>query len=231
MKLAVIPARGGSKRIPKKNIRDFHGLPMIAYAIKAAVDSGLFDNVVVSTDSDEISSISVEYGASAPFRRPDHLSDDLTPTVPVISHAIKMCKEIGMVFSEVCCIYPCVPFILHEDLIAAYDLLSGSGVEFVFPVAPYPSPIQRAILRDNAGASRPYYPEYVNTRTQDLSPAYFDVGQFYWGRESAWLAGLNIHMNSRTIVIPETRVVDIDTMEDWRRAELLYPLLKKKNPV
>lgn len=226
MTLAVIPARGGSKRIPRKNIRPFAGNPMIAFAIDAALASGQFDHVVVSTDDDEIADIARERGAEVPFLRPAELSDDFTPTVPVIAHAIGACTELGMATELVCCIYPGVPLIDPADLTAARERLVASGAHYAFPVAPFPAAIQRALRRDGeTGTTRPFNPEYVNTRTQDLEPAYFDAGQFYWGHRQAWLDGLNIHANGTTIVLPEWRVVDIDTPEDWTRAELLYQAL------
>lgn len=222
MKLAVIPARGGSKRIPRKNIKPFHGKPMLAYAITAAFSSKLFDKVIVSTDDDEIAQIALAYGAETPFIRPAELADDHTPTVPVIAHAIRTCQSLGWDVSEVCCIYPGVPFISTVDLTQAHRQLESSRSPYVFPVAGFPSPIQRALRRLSSGAVEPFQPEYSATRTQDLEPGYFDAGQFYWGRSDAWLQGLNLHLNSSTLVIPEWRVVDIDTPADWVRAELLY---------
>ncbi|APC05332.1 pseudaminic acid cytidylyltransferase [Polynucleobacter asymbioticus] len=225
MRLAVIPARGGSKRIPRKNIKLFHGKPMIAYAITAALSSKAFDKVIVSTDDDEIARVAEVYGAEVPFMRPPELADDHTPTVPVIAHAISACQNMGWDAKEVCCIYPGVPFISTGDLSAAYEQLLLTGAQYVFPVTGFPSPIQRALRRLLDGTVQPFQPEHAATRTQDLEPCYFDVGQFYWGRKQAWLDGLNIHMNGSTLVIPEWRVVDIDNPEDWERAELVYSAL------
>lgn len=223
MKVAIIPARGGSKRIPRKNIRSFAGKPMIGYAIEAALASGQFDQVIVTTDDDGIAEVAVEHGAGVPFRRPAELADDYTPTVPVIQHAIGACQSLGWDVTHACCIYPGVPFIRGADLAAAYELLeAGGGEGYTFPVTCFPSPIQRALKRDDTGKVAPFNPEYVSTRTQDLEPAYHDAGQFYWGRSGTWLAGLNIHANGRVIVLPEWRVVDIDTPADWERAEALY---------
>lgn len=227
MKIAVIPARGGSKRIPRKNIKSFAGKPMIAYAIEAAQRAGVFDRVIVSTDDAEIARIAAAAGAEIPFMRPAHLSDDITPTVPVIAHAIESCIAAGWDVQQVCCIYPGVPLIQHEDLAAAQALLEQGSAAYVFPVTGFPSPIQRALRRQPDGTTRPFHPEYVNTRTQDLEPAYHDAGQFYWGRTQAWLDGLNIHANGSTIVLPEWRVVDIDTPADWERAEALFEALNK----
>jgi pseudaminic acid cytidylyltransferase len=227
VRLAVIPARGGSKRIPRKNIRPFAGRPMIGYAIGAAQASGLFDHVVVSTDDDEIAAIALELGAEVPFRRPAELADDHTPTVPVVAHAVRTCDEFGWVASEICCIYACVPMIEAADIAQGLDLLDGNpGVAYTFPVVAFPSAIQRALRRGPDGVTRPFFPEHQQTRTQDLEPAFHDAGQFYWGRRDAWLQGLSIHGNASTIVLPEWRVVDIDTEDDWMRAEALHRALR-----
>lgn len=221
MRLAVIPARGGSKRIPRKNIRPFAGKPMIGHAIAAAQSSGLFDKIIVSTDDAEIASIAVAMGAQVPFMRPAGLADDHTPTVPVVAHAIDACAQLGWAAQQVCCIYPGVPFLHATDLQEALALLE-KGADYTFPVTPFPSAIQRALRRESDGSTQPYFPQFASTRTQDLPPAFHDAGQFYWGRAAAWLAGLNIHLHGRTIVMPEWRVVDIDTPDDWQRAELLH---------
>jgi pseudaminic acid cytidylyltransferase len=231
MRIAVIPARGGSKRIPRKNIKLFHGKPMIGYAISAALDSKVFDKVIVSTDDDEIAKVARAFGAEVPFTRPVELADDHTPTVPVIAHAITACQNMGWDVKEVCCIYPGVPFISTRDLCTAYEQLLSSGAHYVFPVTGFPSPIQRALRRLPGGAVKPFQPEHAATRTQDLEPCFFDVGQFYWGKTSAWLQGLNLHMNGVTLVIPEWRVVDIDTLADWQRAELLYATLSENGMI
>lgn len=228
MRLAVIPARGGSKRIPRKNIKLFHGKPMIGYAIEAALASKVFDRVIVSTDDDEIADMANAHGAELPFIRPPELADDHTPTVPVIAHAIRSCNGLGWNVRDVCCIYPGVPFILTEDLRTTLAQLLDTGAHYVFPVTGFPSPIQRALRRHSDGTILPFQPEHSSTRTQDLEPGYFDVGQFYWGKASSWLEGLNLHMNANTLVIPEWRVVDIDTPADWERAELLYAALSEK---
>jgi pseudaminic acid cytidylyltransferase len=219
MNIAVIPARGGSKRIPRKNIKNFGGKPMIAYAITAAQKSGLFEHVLVSTDDHEIAEIANALGAETPFVRPAELANDYTATVPVVSHAIKACEDLGWHFSNVCCIYPGVPFIELVDLQGAFKELSQGNADYCFPVTEFPSAIQRALKRNIDGVMQPFYPEHELTRTQDLEPAFYDAGQFYWGRKEAWLNNPRIHSNGVGYVIPSWRVVDIDTPEDWDRAE------------
>ena len=231
MKIAVIPARGGSKRIPRKNIKSFYGKPMIGYAIEAALASKVFDRVIVSTDDVEIAAVAKAYGEELPFIRPPELADDHTPTVPVIAHAVRACYDLGWGVEDVCCIYPGVPFISLDDLYTAYGQLVATGAHYVFPVTGFPSPIQRALRRLPDGSVRPFQPEHAATRTQDLEPAYFDVGQFYWGKASSWLNGLSVHLYGATLVIPEWRVVDIDTLADWERAEILYAALSMKGHV
>lgn len=228
MKIAVIPARGGSKRIPRKNIRSFAGQPMIAYAIEAAKLSGLFDHIVVSTDDDEIAQIAVKYGAETPFMRPAELADDYAGTIPVIAHAIEACSAIGWQADLVCCIYPAVPLIQAQDLKNALFLLEQDGGDYTFPVAAFPSAIQRALRRLEDGRMQPFYPECTGIRTQDLEAAYYDAGQFYWGRAEAWLAGISPHQAGKGLVIPEWRVADIDTPDDWTRAEILFELSQRK---
>ncbi|MDJ0641195.1 MAG: pseudaminic acid cytidylyltransferase [Erythrobacter sp.] len=221
--IAIIPARGGSKRIPRKNIKAFAGKPMIGYAIEAALACEAITRVIVTTDDDEIAAIAEDFGAEVPFRRPEELADDITPTVPVIQHAINACRTRGFEFDYACCIYPGVPFIRTDDLAEALALLIEQGGEgYTFPVTGFPSPIQRALKREESGSVAPFDPSHVNTRTQDLQPAYFDAGQFYWGHADTWMTGANIHANGRAIVLPEWRVVDIDTPEDWDRAEALH---------
>jgi pseudaminic acid cytidylyltransferase len=223
MMIAVIPARGGSKRIPRKNIRLFAGKPMIAYAIEAARRSNAFDRVIVSTDDDEIAAIAEQHGADIPFRRPSELADDMTPTVPVVQHAIDACARAGMAATHVCCIYPCVPLIDPGDLVKSRDMLMAAGGEgYAFPVARFPSPIQRALRKNGEDRVEPFDPDRVRTRTQDLEEAFFDVAQFYWGSIGAWMAGGSPHQGGHALILPGWRVVDIDTLEDWDRAERLY---------
>jgi pseudaminic acid cytidylyltransferase len=230
MRLAVIPARGGSKRIPRKNIRPFAGRPMIAYAIEGARAAGVFDRIVVSTDDDEIARIALDLGAELPFSRPAELANDHAGTVEVIAHAIGTLAEAGWQARQVCCIYPGVPMLQAGDLRDALALLEAGDCDYAFPVAHFPSPVQRALLRDAAGRTAPMHPEYTDCRSQDLEPAYYDAGQFYWGRASAWLEGRHPHRQARSLVLPGWRVVDIDTPEDWVRAEALYAALYPTPP-
>jgi len=228
MYVAIIPARGGSKRIPRKNIKDFHGKPMIAWSIEAAKQSGLFDKIVVSTDDYEIATISKSYGADVPFMRPMTLADDHTPTVPVIAQGISALADCGVFPDFICCIYPCAPFLRSDDLVAGLTLLQESGSNFAYPVAEYAHPVQRSLLRSENGKMEFLYPEYELTRTQDLPPTFHDVGQFYWGRTGAWSAQRRMHSEGAGLVVPHWRVVDIDTIDDWQRAEMLFALLGEK---
>ena len=221
MNIAVIPARGGSKRIPRKNIKDFGGKPMIAYAITAAKNSGLFDHVLVSTDDAEIAKVAQAWGAETPFVRPAELANDYTATVPVVAHAIQACEALSWDFFNVCCIYPGVPFIQVEDLQGAFKHLEAGSADYCFPVTEFPSAIQRALKQGSHGVMQPFFPEFQLTRTQDLEPAFYDAGQFYWGQKKAWLSNPRIHSSGAGYVIPSWRVVDIDTPADWDRAERL----------
>ena len=221
MNIAIIPARGGSKRIPRKNIKVFCGQPMIAYAIKAAQASGLFEHVLVSTDDAEIKNIAESFGAETPFVRPAELANDFTATVPVVAHAIQACENLGWQFSNVCCIYPGVPFIEVGDLQGALIKFSESGADYCFPVTEFPAAIQRALRYSSKGLMEPFYPEFELRRTQDLEVAFYDAAQFYWGTKQAWLTNNRIHTSGIGFEIPNWRVVDIDTQMDWERAERL----------
>ena len=222
MNIAIIPARGGSKRIQRKNIKDFAGQPMIAYAIMVAKLSGLFEHIVVSTDDEEIAAIANQWGAETPFVRPVELANDYTATVPVIAHGINACYALNWVFDNVCCIYPGVPFLQIEDIKAGFLLFVESAEDYCFSVTEYPSAVQRALKHLGNGKMQPLYPQYEQTRTQDLEQAYHDAGQFYWGKAAGWLHNQNIQSSGVGYVIPNWRVVDIDTPEDWIRAERLF---------
>lgn len=225
MNVAVIPARGGSKRIPRKNIKAFHGKPMIAWSIEVAKRSELFEKIVVSTDDREIASIAESHGAEVPFLRPSALADDHTATVPVIAHSIAEVKKMGVFPTAVCCIYPCAPFIRPEDLVAGLALLKESGANYSYPVTEYSHPVQRALTRTPGGKMQFLYPENELKRTQDLVSAFHDAGQFYWGLTSAWQEEKRMHSEGAGLLTPHWRVVDIDTIDDWQRAEMLYAML------
>ena len=223
MRLAVIPARGGSKRIPRKNIRPFGGRPMIAWSIDAALQSGCFDRVIVSTDDAEIADVAQAAGASVPFLRPPELSDDHTGTIPVVAHAVQWHVNAGQAPTQVCCLYATAPFVQPADLQLGLALLESSGAQYAFSVTSYPFPIQRAIRLTPEGRVAMFDPAQFNTRSQDLEEAFHDAGQFYWGRASAWLQGLRIFSPDAVPVhLPRHRVQDIDTPEDWTRAEWLW---------
>jgi pseudaminic acid cytidylyltransferase len=226
--IAVIPARGGSKRIPRKNIRLFAGRPLIAYSIDAAIQSGCFDHVLVSTDDPEIASVAREFGAATPFTRPADLADDHATTVPVIKHAVSWVQEQWGEVGQACCIYATAPFIRSSALTAARDLLVRESVTgYVFSAATFPFPIQRAFRLKPDGRVEMFHPEKYNTRSQDLEHAYQDAGQFYWGSAAAYL-GEKIFFSgdSMAYVLPRHMVQDIDTLEDWKRAELMYATLR-----
>lgn len=222
MKVAIIPARGGSKRIPRKNIKDFNGKPIIAWAILAAQKTKLFDLIVVSTDDDEIKSISENCGAIVPFIRPAGISDDNTPTVPVISHAVKKIDKLYGYVDQACCIYPCSPLLTTSDLIKSLNMLESTNADFVYPVVEYPHPIFRSMRKSENGKMEFIYPEHELTRTQDLEIVFHDAGQFYWGKAEAWRGLKKMHTDGIGMEIPSYRVVDIDTDDDWKRAEMLY---------
>ena len=223
MRLAVIPARGGSKRIPRKNIKPFGGLPMIAWSIRAAIDSQCFDRIIVSTDDAEIAAVAMENGAEVPFVRPATLSDDHTGTTPVIAHAIDWQNQHGQTATEVCCIYATAPFVQANDLRRGLQVLQSTGADYAFSVTSYAFPIQRAIRITPASRVEMFNPEHFATRSQDLEEAYHDAGQFYWGKANAWQQG-NIIFSpaSAPVMMPRHRVQDIDTPEDWLRAEWLF---------
>lgn len=226
--LALIPARGGSKRIPGKNIRDFHGKPMLAWSIEAAKESGLFERVVVSTESDEVADVARRWGAEVPFRRPQELADDFTGTRAVVVHAIQELIQQGLMSDYVCSIYATAPLLQPADLRRGFDELQRTGADFAYSIAAFPAPIQRALRVTADGRIQMFQPECRLSRSQDLEPGYFDAAQFYWGKKEAFLnPDKQMHSESSIgIVLPSHRVVDIDTEEDWQRAALLFQALR-----
>lgn len=227
MRLAVIPARGGSKRIPRKNVKLFCGKPMMAWSIEVALQSGCFDEVAVSTDDQEIAEVAKEYGATAPFIRPARLSDDYTGTIPVVRHAIEWFQQSGRPPAQVCCIYATAPFIRVDDLRRGLELLQTSDCGYAFSVTSYPFPIQRALRITKQGRVEMFHPEHFNTRSQDLEEAWHDAGQFYWGRAQAWTEERVVFApTSIPVPLPRHRVQDIDTPEDWLRAEWMFKAMR-----
>lgn len=225
MKIAIIPARGGSKRIPGKNIKAFFGQPMIAYAIKAAQECGLFDHIVVSTDCKNIRAAALQLGAEVPFERPKALSDDHTGTGPVVQHAINWLQSEWQIQPDyVCCIYPTVPFLQAADLSAAFEQLTlDPEKRFAFSVTRYTFPVQRALTLNQQGQIKMLFPEHAGTRSQDLEEVFHDAGQFYWGKTQAFLD--NLPMFSEYAIphfLPRSRVMDLDDEEDWFEAELMF---------
>lgn len=225
MRLCVIPARGGSKRIPRKNIKDFCGKPMIAYSIEAAIKSHLFDMVVVSTDDDEIAKIAQAYGAQIPFIRPPELSDDFTSTEAVIEHAIATLKEDQKHYEFVCTIYATSPLIQTRFLIEGYEKLKNSTAKTAFSCTSMPFPIQRTFKITDNGRCKMFWPENFYKRSQDLETAYQDAGQFYWTNLNQKSTDITFGADSIPIILPRYLVQDIDTLEDWERTEMLYRLL------
>jgi N-acylneuraminate cytidylyltransferase len=226
--VAIIPARGGSKRIPRKNLKPFAGVPMIARSIRVALESGLFSRVVVSTDDEEIAGLARDCGAQVPFMRPAELADDFTGTAAVIAHALQVLSEQGDEFDHACCIYATAPLLQARFLDQGLNLLKQHPHKaFAFSVCDFGFPVQRALTLDAHGALTALYPQYRDTRSQDLSVAYQDAGQFYWGRSDAWRRGEVLYSpSSLPVILPRHLVQDIDTPQDWKRAEYLYAALK-----
>lgn len=226
MTVCVIPARGGSKRIPLKNIRAFAGKPMIAWSIAAAQEAGCFDRIIVSTDSDEIADVALGHGAEVPFMRDSTLSDDMTPTVPVIADAVQRMQL--QADTPVCCLYATAPFARGKDLNSGLQLLRREAPEFVVSVTTFAFPIQRALRMKDSGRVEMFSPELALTRSQDLEEAWHDAGQFYWATAQTWRApGSSIFSaDTRAVVLPRYRVQDIDKLEDWQRAEMLMAVIQ-----
>ncbi len=232
MKLCVIPARGGSKRIPRKNIKEFNGKPVIAYSIEAALKSDCFDWVIVSTDDKEIAQIAKSYGAEVPFHRPETLSDDHVGTLSVIKHAIEWCEQNRTFPMEVCCLYATAPFVSAEAINEAFKQLKASQADYCFTVTSFSFPVQRAVKITGQGRLKMFCPEYFSSRSQDLIEAYHDAGQFYWGKINAFKSMKPLFSEiSSPYLLPRHLVQDIDTLEDWKRAELMYRVLKETGEI
>lgn len=232
--VAIIPARGGSKRIPKKNIKEFHGLPLIAYSIKAALDSNLFEKVIVTTDDETIAKVAIQYGAEVPFVRPAELSDDFTGTVDVVNHAVDYLESYGESYEYICTIYATAPFLQSKYLNQGYKKLKNSDALNAFSATSMPFPIQRTFKLDKNGRCKMFTPEHYMTRSQDLEEAYQDAGQFYWTIRKRQKESKNQVVFSDIsipIILPRHLVQDIDTPEDWIRAEYMYQALKNSGEI
>ncbi|MEO3678950.1 pseudaminic acid cytidylyltransferase [Rheinheimera fenheensis] len=231
MNIAIIPARGGSKRIPRKNIKDFCGKPMLAYPVEAALNSGVIDKVVVSTDDDEIAAIARQYGAEVPFIRSSTLADDYTGTSAVVRDAITQLQALGWPLNYCACLYATTPLLTANVIRDSLQQLQQSGADYVFTAARFSFPIQRALVMTDSGGVAPFDTASIGKRSQDLTPAYHDAGQLYWAKASSWLDNSKaiFGANSRMLVLPDHLVQDIDTPEDWLRAELLYNMLQQEN--
>tara|TARA_B100000767_G_scaffold269205_1_gene290690 strand:- start:412 stop:1095 length:684 start_codon:yes stop_codon:yes gene_type:complete len=225
MNIAIIPARGGSKRIAKKNIKEFCGYEMISYSISTAIESGIFEKIIVSTDSNEIADVSIKFGAEVPFLRPVNLSDDHTPINPVISHAIKELEGTIKKYENVCCIYPCAPLLSKEDLKESLELMISLKSDSCIPVCEFVSAPQRGFKVSTEKKLSWVNPDHRLTRSQDLEKMYHDVGAFAWAKKEKWLGG-DIS-DGIAFVMENSRVVDIDNDEDWIRAEMLYKMINK----
>lgn len=225
--VAIIPARGGSKRIARKNIRSFAGLPMVAWSIQAALQCGCFDRVVVSTDDEEIAEVARTHGAETPFVRPAELSGDHVGTMPVVAHAVETLDAQGTAIAHACCIYATAPFLQPEDLRRGLRILLETNARFAFAVTSYAFPIQRAVRILANERVEMFDAAAFETRSQDLEPAWHDAGQFYWGQAEAWREGGRIFgTGSAPVRIPRLRVQDIDSAEDWERAEWMHKAMR-----
>lgn len=227
MNIAIIPARGGSKRIPGKNIKPFAGKPVIGYSIEAALCAEIFDQVIVSTDSEKIAETAKECGAAVPFIRPAELSDDHTPTAPVIEHALKWFIANGKPVSYACCIYATAPFVKPSYIQEGYNRITSKNLSSVFSVTSFPFPVFRALKITGNGSLEMIWPEYEMARSNDLIECYHDAGQFYWLNCDRFLKTLKIYgEDAEPVILPRYRVQDIDTPEDWKTAEHMYQALK-----
>ena len=226
MNIAIIPARGGSKRIPRKNIKEFYGKPMIAWSIEAAKASRLFDRIIVSTDDFEVAEVARRWGAEVPFMRPAELANDYAGTTEVIGHATQWVLDHWAELEAVCCIYATAPFLQSTDLKIGLEALQSGDWDFSFTVTDFAAPIFRSFKQSVDGGIEMFFPEYFSMRSQDLPAALHDAGQFYWGRPNAWLTGKRIFdPRSKPVFVPRWRVQDIDTQDDWVRAEMLAPIV------
>jgi N-acylneuraminate cytidylyltransferase len=229
--IAIIPARGGSKRIPKKNIKKFFGKPLIAYSIEVALASNLFEKVVVTTDDENIAKTAEEYGAVVPFLRPKKLSDDFTGTGEVVEHTVQFLESQGERYDYICTIYATAPLLQTKYLIQGFEQLKNSDAKLCFSATSMPFPIQRTFKLDQNGRCEMFTPEHFMTRSQDLEEAYQDAGQFYWENRNIDSNEILFGKDSIPIILPRHLVQDIDTLEDWKRAEFMYQALKQSGEI
>ena len=225
MIFSIIPARGESQRIKKKNIKKFYSKPILYWTIKVLKQSNLFSKIVLTTDDNQIKKIGKQLGFDYIISRPSNLADNFTPTKPVIEHAIRVLNK-KFKIKYVCCVYPCNPFLNSSDLKKSFKTLKKNKSNFIFPIAEYEHPIQRAFRIDKKNKLIFFRKKNELTRTQDLVKSYHDVGQFYWGHVSNWLSKKKMHSNGIGLIIPKWRAVDIDNVQDWKRAELLFKVMK-----
>lgn len=224
--IVIIPARGGSKRIPKKNIKDFLGKPIIAYSIEMAISCKLFSRVIVSTDDEEIKDVVLKYGAEVPFIRPKNIADDFTGTHEVIGHAVKYLEDTGETMDYVCCIYPTTPLIQKDDLIKGFKLIQTNKWNSVMAATNFSYPIFRSFENLRNGGLKMIFPEHYNSRSQDLPEVYHDAGLFYWAKPKVWKKKPQWYNEKNSIVkIPNYRIQDIDTPDDWKKAEMIYQII------
>jgi N-acylneuraminate cytidylyltransferase len=220
--IAIITARGGSKRIPCKNIKEFFGQPMIKYAIDAALESKIFDTVMVSTDNEEIAQIAKQYGADIPFMRSEETSNDFATTMDVLMEVICQYKKMNIEFSSLCCIYPCVPFLRGDTLVKAFNTFTDSDADTLMPIVRFSYPVQRALRINDNGFLEYVHPEYIATRSQDLEPMYHDVGMFYFYKNNSLY---NSDKKVKYFEMRESETQDIDTEEDWHYTEIKYRIM------
>ena len=228
--IAIIPARGGSKRIPKKNIKDFLGKPIIAYSIEMAISCKLFNKVIVSTDDQEIKDIAKKYGAEVPFIRPKQFADDFTGTHEVIGHAVKWLEDKGEIIDYACCIYSTAPLIEKDDLIKGFELIKTGKWISVMAATNFSYPIFRSFENLPDGGLKMIFPEHYNSRSQDLPEVYHDAGLFYWAKPETWKKKPEKYGKKNSIIkIPNYRIQDIDTLDDWKKAEIIYEIIDRNN--
>ncbi len=229
MSIAIIPARGGSKRIYKKNIKNFCGRPIIEWVFKAVKSSKLFDYIIVSTEDEEIKKLAIKNNILVPFKRPLHLSDDYSGTIDVMSHAVKCLKKKGITSNNICCVYPTAVTLSKYDLVKSYKEFLRKKYDYIFSAVEYDHPIQRAFYLNKKNKIKMFEPgKVLKKRSQDYVKSYHDVGQFYWGTFNAWKTKKKIYSKKSSIyVIPSYRTIDINYKDDWKKAELIFKILKK----